>query len=869
MIPQHDRHLRSFPSLADLSDSYWVNRDPPSPECMGIDALARAVRDSQPSLFKDEHIATCIRCTSVLTSFRAVSVIDELSPVSFVSLRLSSCATASDSLQILGYISLESMQFELAPDEQSWIPHPMFMRVNLVMDSVVDMFGLSVLDVPEEISAITVTVPRGQVPLSRGVPPDVFELFEPISICGADHKPVDPAELLFSYLRDSEIILRIEVASAQTNREFSPRAIESLLKSIGAIEQEFAYVLPTGLLTDTHVNAATLCDFEAAIQRIASAIDFTFPIHFDVVASNGWPTATIARRLAAIRNRRNAGVVVREIMFEGYVDPMPVEDMPHGARVLVLTDVSVTGGLLSLLCKSVVRFGGIVVGKCAIVAASNPRMVHDRDLRALCFLPMLLSETDEIPELQWREKRYFNPLSSCMTEKKHAGRSPSEFYESDQEARAFWDFLEKLLCETADPGRFYRRHKVVGNTHYSEFIDTLQLLRHETAGRWLVEQIRDRLAERNVVPDVIVCTNRHRAQLFAEMLCTSFDAAVDAAISVVVASKGKFGWGIRDSEAAGKLRGRRVLICDTAIGHGKTVDQLALLASHWGAKGVGVVAILSRLAERAEESFDRRLSNGFHRLFNLPIRPVVIRGASKTICPVCQRQAAIEGAAEETRSEAIQCLAASRSRVPFRREGVMVREPSRAEGPKQLTLFPASTPSFLSTCHASVARGLTLHSLYAARNNGMAPLSLPELSDAAIPPKNRRAMVKDLPHGTLEWSGDALEQTLERCLESESVTSGVWSAAAWVLALEHRSQWVDDLGGFIARSPNVRLRSQPTFWNTLECGSYLLWRSGPSERSQLKDSLSSLASRFEGTEAASRLQGVLETITRLDGARSR
>jgi len=139
------------------------------------------------------------------------------------------------------------------------------------------------------------------------------------------------------------------------------------------------------------------------------------------------PLSTIARRVADMRNRRASSFTVREIMYEGYVDPMPVEDMPDGCRAVVLVDVSVTGRLLSRLTQSVERFGGQVIGRGVIVTAVHPLATQEPDVRSLCKLKMALSRTGDTPALRWRERRYFNPLSNCMTRKRETGRSPTSF----------------------------------------------------------------------------------------------------------------------------------------------------------------------------------------------------------------------------------------------------------------------------------------------------------------------------------------------------------------------------------------------------------------------------------------------------------
>lgn len=872
MSPAKNRRYAAIPGLSELGDHYMCDDHVASNECLSENSLVEFARNPQLPLFDNLHLSTCIRCASLSITFRSLSTIEAMPQTATVPLSIGhtfDLHAIRDSLtQVLGRICLNSMRFEPVDTDSAWEPHPLFMRVNIVLNTAIDMFAVTVLDVPEEIESVFVKTPSGRLQLTPGSPSGTHELFVPVSECGTDHQPIPAAEYLVQFLCDGkmELLFKAPFSKRQHFGTTTDSDVAVLLKSIGAFEQDYAYVLPTGLHADTHINAARICDSESAITQIANAIDQTFPEEFDVIATNGWPLATIARRVAAMRNQRNADTWVREIMFESYLDPMPVEDMPAGSRVIVLVDVSVTGGLVTRLSESVTRFGGIVIATGAIVVAVSRLASHPPKLRSLCRMKMALSKTDNTNDLRWRQKRYFNPLSSSMTEKKEQGRSPTEFYNSDVEIRAFWNLLEGLFRENVDIGRFYRRHKVVGSTHYSEFIDTLELLRYEPIGRRLLEQLRDKLAENQIVPEVLLCTDRLRARTFAQMLSESFDVNTSQRISIVQASKHRNGWCIQREEDCRKLRDRRVLVCDTAIGHGKTIDQLSLLANSFSPRSLGVAVILSRLSESCELAFSRRLSDGFHRLFNLPIRPVVIRGASRVICPVCQRQAAIESAAIETRSAAIESLAANYSRVPFKRPTEEVQKPQHTTDATQLTLFDTSPPQFLATCHAAIARGLTLHSLYAAKNNGMAPLALPEISDGSIPPKNRRAMVKDLPRGTLEWSGDPLEQSLEQCLVSDNTTGSIWSAAAYVQASERRMNWIENLPGLIERSPEIRLKPQPTFWNTVECASYLIARGSPADRDHLEFQLKSLADRFPGTEAAAGLRRILGTVTQLESS---
>ena len=76
-------------------------------------------------------------------------------------------------------------------------------------------------------------------------------------------------------------------------------------------------------------------------------------------------------------------------------------------------------------------------------------------------------------------------------------------------------------------------------------------------------------------------------------------------------------------------------------------------------------------------------------------------------------------------------------------------------------MFTDAEVTFLDTCRPGIASGVTLHALNAARTNGMAPLRLPELMDRHIPPKNRAAMVENLPTGVVAWSEEFLVRDLE------------------------------------------------------------------------------------------------------------
>src|SRR5207247_10869546 len=80
-------------------------------------------------------------------------------------------------------------------------------------------------------------------------------------------------------------------------------------------------------------------------------------------------------------------------------------------------------------------------------------------------------------------------------------------------------------------------------------------------------------------------------------------------------------------KGAADLSGQRVLVADTAAGHGDTLDELALLSSS-GAASIAGAVLLSRLSEACEEAFDQRLTAGFTKLYLIPFCLFTVRSGT-------------------------------------------------------------------------------------------------------------------------------------------------------------------------------------------------------------------------------------------------
>ena len=267
---------------------------------------------------------------------------------------------------------------------------------------------------------------------------------------------------------------------------------------------------------------------------------------------------------------------------------------------------------------------------------------------------------------------------------------------------------------------------------------------------------------------------------------------------------------------------------------------------------------MSRLCETAENSLSRRLKGQFCRLFNLPIRPVVIRGESKTACPYCAQKQAISEAAVASGSSAIEGLLNNKRRI-FHVDPEENKVP-KIRDLKQMSLIDNDGEDFVVNCRPSVARGLTLHSLYGAKNNGMAPLSLPELINQKVSSAHKKAMVDDLPFGVSDWSGPEFDDDLHRVIETTDVP-GVWSASAFVLAKESRQEWVGQLVSFIDRSKSIRKAENKTFWRQTACSMFLWARDADSNTlDQTLTQLNNLRQSNDSEFAREGIQQVAETV---------
>jgi orotate phosphoribosyltransferase/hypoxanthine phosphoribosyltransferase len=755
---------------------------------------------------------------------------------------------------VLFRIHLETLSIEVADDPDDNFYHPMYLRVVVLHDRQANFVNIAVRDVPATIRAVNLTTPLGEHAVTRENASDDFDFECPLTTFTACLDEATAKETLISWLRLGTVKLSFIADPASHLR------VEALLEEAGAIERDFDYELPSGLHSDTHINAGKLCYSETAITRMAAAFDSLFKdVPFDTIVTNGWAMSTIARRISDRRSLGSPTRIIQDVVCEDSASPSLCVDLFPENRVLILTDVVVTGAQLRRIRAIVERTGATVVGAGAIALAEPIRATGPLSFKPLLHLQMTIWDpADGLPEMMTsREKRVFNPVSGTMTRRAPQARSPSEFLEYDANALQFWEYIEKTGA--------LEQHRREGSTHYLAFVNMQRLLTDNVLAEELVHRLRLRVREQLERPDIVLVPGRPRSLLFARLLVDSFRHDGGLSIELVVARrvrrKGtqRFApstWVI-PQEHRRQLRGKQVLLVDAAVGHGTTVDGLGRQVAALGPSLLCVAVLLSRLSEGCEAAFNARLSGGFASLFRLPIPPRIIRGEDPSMCPVCSRIRAIREVARASGVEAVQRWAEHLGQGFRRRDAV---QGSSASGEVQLPLFPGGD-HFLQRCHSAVASGVTLHALNAAMTNGMAPLKLPELFNSRIPSRNRAGIALHLPEAALTWSGECLRSDLTRFLRDHQGPR-VWAAVAELLARTGSWQWLEYLPELLRKTRRSKQRKLASFFNHLACSAVLTKAMHPEHEGIMRVRLEALLREPENVPYHEGLQCILDTLGR-------
>ncbi len=637
-------------------------------------------------------------------------------------------------------------------------------------------------------------------------------------------------------------------APALADRGEQEQSIRQILEKVGAIERgAYDYALPQQWHTDTYINVGKICRSEEALASVVAALDKMLPIDpLSLIVSTTWALGTIARRLAWKR-RTERGQQLQQVRVEGYDPPAVLDDVPVGADATLLVDVVVTGGQVSRLRDELVRKGARSVRAFAIAQADfsgAPQAALDG---ALCRIPMKALEASDCARHERMPLMQFNPVAGNMTRKSERPRGPSEFLSKDPAARGFWDAVNGAATKTV-----FQVHRIIGKRHYIPFIDTLLLLKDPHTGPRIVKELTEKVCRRSSPPDVVLVppTAKGKAAFLGKLLCESFGKCSGLRVDLVVAQRSRGRLTVQDATA---FSGRRVLVADVAAAHGDTVDELALISSHAGAQSVGAAVVLSRMSEGCEIAFDRRLSAGFVRGYSLPIRPFTVYDKGRPNCFVCLRRQDVRQAAADLPAGPVRDLAAALARVPcFKARGTSVSQQSLPLGP-------------LSSYPPRILGGIALHALCAAAEDGMAPLSLRELTSNEYSSKARAALVRYLPPRTLEWSGQQLRDQLVDALKFPD--KAVWREVVWYMGRNEKSaEWVDSLVDAFEKTDGSDKWMDEKSWDLMRLVVDRLVREDGETLHRIRSSLEPHLERYRQRPAGRRLQDMIDTAIKASGA---
>jgi orotate phosphoribosyltransferase len=623
----------------------------------------------------------------------------------------------------------------------------------------------------------------------------------------------------------------------------------AVLSRIGVFERGADYVLPSGLHAAVHVNLGRVCGQPEVLRMLAEQVNERLAdVAYDTVVSTGWPVASVARRAIRLRPMTAAGVV-RHCEYEG-VPPIPLTPVSRGSAVVILTDVRVSGRLIAQVVKSVEAAGGAVSAVLSIVDAAKSDIQTTTNFRTICSYDIQATESQSCSRCNVLERMEFNPVACCMTRKKDTPRSPAEFLSQNPEAAEFW--------RQVDVARAYEHHRVEGNTHYVAFIDTERLLKHETIGASIVNRLVARVTAAMGVPDVILVPARSRARLFAEKLLRGLAVGDRLWPPDLVSAKQFDGRYHLTSSDSALLRGAKVLIVDTGVTHGATLDDLQDVALRAEAHTVGGVAIICRMSDAQETALADRFEGRFARLYQVPIRPLSVPDSLRRSCPVCRRRDDLVRAAAESKLQPLlELSSAMQARKPRRdRDFVSATAANRA---KQIQLMAYDDLPFLTQCRRGTASGITLHSLYAAMNDGMAPLKLPEICDEVIPTTSRTAILEHLDKSAVQWSGEWLIRDALQLLNSRDPDE-MWGACAGLLNRASNFVWVDALEHRLLHSRSARNQRSMTVWNRIAFEVFTLLKHEPSYRPELAVRFGTLQRCCANTPAEEGLIRIISVI---------
>lgn len=179
------------------------------------------------------------------------------------------------------------------------------------------------------------------------------------------------------------------------------KEVLEILKRVGALITDSHFVLTSGLHTSAYINKDALYPHTAETSRICELMaEQARNLEFDTVVGPALGGIILAQWTAyhasKIKRREIFGIYTEKTPESGQIFTRGYDKLVSGKKVLVVEDLTSTGGSVKKVIDSVKAAGGTVAGV-AVMANRNPEEVTEKYF-GVPFLPLANFKVEAWPE---------------------------------------------------------------------------------------------------------------------------------------------------------------------------------------------------------------------------------------------------------------------------------------------------------------------------------------------------------------------------------------------------------------------------------------------------------------------------------------
>lgn len=308
----------------------------------------------------------------------------------------------------------------------------------------------------------------------------------------------------------------------------------------------------------------------------------------------------------------------------------PVLPINESDKVLILTDVIGTGGLLKRLENYATKVGVKVVGFCAIVDTRNPREKLNRN--NCVYLSQITFTKHKVKPEEWKDEKIITVDPQKLISKTDSKDVRNLAILKKDE---FWYMIRNSKALKG-------RHICYRERHYNYYIDNEIIFKDKDFGEKLANKIIDNLKTK---VDVVLFPSYSDAKYLVERLNASFMKNEDYTITPK-SIRAEYNDSLLDYEYTlpdiqsydNRFNNKNVLIIDDGINSGKTISELIKIASLYKAKNIQVFVFLNRLSTENTlklienlKLYRVKIAFNFLYWFNCPVY-------TKDNCPFCKKR---------------------------------------------------------------------------------------------------------------------------------------------------------------------------------------------------------------------------------------